>query len=140
MVDSIRRYFEENPRVAVLFVLEDIDYYIETTKQLLLYKVLDMFAYLGDGGGARFVFLATSVKHDIVEFFEKRIKSRFSNRMELFYEQSLETLCENVQGLFNGLLSRAQSEQQRAQVNALQSIVMGDATQNALLGEFEFGK
>lgn len=32
MVDSIKRYFEENPGMAVLFVLEDIDYYVETTK------------------------------------------------------------------------------------------------------------
>ena len=46
MVESIKRYFEENPNMAVLFVLEDVDYYVETTKQILLYKILDMFGNL----------------------------------------------------------------------------------------------
>jgi len=86
MIDSIKRYFQENPNQAVLFVLEDIDYYVETTKQLLLYKILDMFGYLSADMGVKFVFLATSVKHDIVDSFEKRIKSRFSHRMVLFYD------------------------------------------------------
>jgi Cdc6-like AAA superfamily ATPase len=110
MVNSIKEYFEQNPRTAVLFVLEDVDYYVETTKQLLLYKVLDMFAYLSTGEGqaqVRFVFLATSVKHDVVDSFEKRIKSRFSHRMGLFYEQSVETLVENLQIVFNQLLGNA---------------------------------
>ncbi len=46
MVESIKDYFEKRQNQAVLFVLEDIDYYVETTKQLLLYKILDMFTYL----------------------------------------------------------------------------------------------
>ena len=86
MVDSIREYFERKQNQAVLFVLEDIDYYVETTKQLLLYKILDMFTYLSQDWNVRFVFLATSVKVDIVDSFEKRIKSRFSHRLVLFYD------------------------------------------------------
>jgi len=43
MVDCIQKYFEDNKNVSVLFILEDIEYYIETTKQVLLYKILDMF-------------------------------------------------------------------------------------------------
>ena len=86
MVDSIREYFEKKNNQAVLFVLEDIDYYVETTKQLLLYKILDMFTYLSQDWNVRFVFLATSVKVDIVDSFEKRIKSRFSHRLVLFYD------------------------------------------------------
>lgn len=43
MVDHIKEYFEKNQNVSVLFVLEDIDYYVETTRQVLLYKILDMF-------------------------------------------------------------------------------------------------
>ncbi len=82
MVNYIRDYFLENPRISVCFILEDIDYYVETTKQVLLYKILDMFGYLK----VKFVFIATSVKIDIVDSFEKRIKSRFSHRMILFYE------------------------------------------------------
>ena len=86
MVSCIQRYFDENPFARVLFILEDVDYYVETTKQLLLYKILDMFGSLSQGSGVRFVFLATSVKVDIVDSFEKRIKSRFSHRMVLFYQ------------------------------------------------------
>jgi hypothetical protein len=32
MVEIIKEYFQENPNVNVLFVLEDIDYYVENTK------------------------------------------------------------------------------------------------------------
>jgi hypothetical protein len=37
-----------------------------------------------------FVFLATSQKVDIVDSFEKRIKSRFSHRQILFYNESFQ--------------------------------------------------
>lgn len=102
MVEVIKKYFLENPKQAVLFILEDIDYYVETTKQLLLYKILDMFGYLSADHGVRFVFLATSVKVDVVDSFEKRIKSRFSHRMTLLYEQDLDTVfMENLKEIFN---------------------------------------
>ena len=104
MVQSIKKYFIENPNKAVLFILEDIDYYVHTTKQLMLYKILDMFSSIGTDTDVRFVFLCTSVKNDVVDHFEKRIKSRFSHRMLLFYEQSLDTLFENMQLIFNRLL------------------------------------
>jgi Cdc6-like AAA superfamily ATPase len=45
------------------------------------------------------VFIATSQKMDIVDSFEKRIKSRFSHRQILFYESSIDkfkTILENV--------------------------------------------
>jgi Cdc6-like AAA superfamily ATPase len=82
MMNYIKEYFDNNPNMSVCFILEDIDYYVETTKQVLLYKILDMFGYLK----VKFVFIATSVKIDIADSFEKRIKSRFSHRMILFYE------------------------------------------------------
>lgn len=85
MINHIQEYFNKNPNTSVCFILEDIDYYVETTKQVLLYKILDMFGYLK----IKFVFIATSVKIDISDSFEKRIKSRFSHRMILFYEQSI---------------------------------------------------
>lgn len=37
-----------------------------------------------------FVFVATSQKVDIVDSFEKRIKSRFSHRQIFFYDDSFE--------------------------------------------------
>ena len=92
-----------NPNISVCFILEDIDYYVETTKQLLLYKILDMFGYLK----VKFVFIATSVKVDIVDSFEKRIKSRFSHRMILFYEQSLDAFKTNLMNVFSELLETA---------------------------------
>ena len=65
----------------MLFLFEDIDYYVETTKQVLLYKILDMLQYVQ----IKFVFLATSMKLDVADSFEKRIKSRFSHRQVLLY-------------------------------------------------------
>ena len=103
MVNHIKEYFELNPNISVCFILEDIDYYVETTKQLLLYKILDMFGYLK----VKFVFIATSVKVDIVDSFEKRIKSRFSHRMILFYEQSLDAFKTNLMNVFSELLETA---------------------------------
>jgi origin recognition complex subunit 4 len=113
MVDSIKEYFERKHNQAVLFVLEDIDYYVETTKQLLLYKILDMFTYLSQDWNVRFVFLATSVKVDIVDSFEKRIKSRFSHRLVLFYDQQLSKFNEQLQSIFNEQLAQATSDYQR---------------------------
>ena len=106
-----------------------------------MYKILDMFAYLSsDRGQVRFVFLATSMKVDIVDSFEKRIKSRFSHRMVLFYEQNLDTFLETVHLVFNRLLTDALDDKQREQITGLQAIVMGDAATNALDEEFGFGK
>jgi origin recognition complex subunit 4 len=113
MIETIKEYFRKQPKQAVLFVLEDIDYYVETTKQLLLYKILGMFGYLSQESNVRFVFLATSVKVDIVDSFEKRIKSRFSHRMTLFYEQTLEKFMENIIGTINQMLEKADTEYKR---------------------------
>lgn len=97
------------------FILEDIDYYVETTKQLLLYKILDMFGYLK----IKFVFIATSVKVDIVDSFEKRIKSRFSHRMILFYEQSLEAFRLNLINVFSELVASAANQPTREAIQAI---------------------
>ena len=58
MMDHIKEYFDNNKNIAVCFILEDIDYYVETTKQVLLYKILDMFGQIK----LKFVFIATSMK------------------------------------------------------------------------------
>lgn len=76
MITEIQKYFEANSHVCLLFIFEDIDFYVQETKQVLLYKILDMLQYCQ----IRFVFAATSMKVDVVDHFEKRIKSRFSHR------------------------------------------------------------
>lgn len=76
MINRVQEFFTKNPNISVLFLFEDIDYYVETTKQVLLYKILDMLQYVQ----IKFVFLATSMKLDVADSFEKRIKSRFSHR------------------------------------------------------------
>jgi origin recognition complex subunit 4 len=76
IINEIQEFFNQNRNLCVLFILEDIDYYIQTTKQIMLYKILDMLQY----ANIPFVFVATSQKVDIVDSFEKRIKSRFSHR------------------------------------------------------------
>ena len=120
----------------MLFILEDIEYYVETTKQVLLYKILDMFQYLK----ISFVFVATCVKVDIVDQFEKRIKSRFSHRIILYYQQSIELFMENLQKVFNEMLWQAGNEGSRAMINQLQAIIMGEGTEEALQEEYDFGK
>ena len=80
-----------------MFILEDIDYYIESTKQMMLYKILDMLQY----AKIPFVFVATSQKVDIVDSFEKRIKSRFSHRQVLFYEEKLNEFILAVNNMVN---------------------------------------
>jgi hypothetical protein len=45
MINKVADYFKEHPNSSVLFLFEDIDYYVETTKQVLLYKILDMLQY-----------------------------------------------------------------------------------------------
>lgn len=32
MITLISKYFEDNSKISVLFILEDVDYYVETTK------------------------------------------------------------------------------------------------------------
>lgn len=83
--------------MSLLFILEDIDFYIESTKQMMLYKILDMLQY----AKIPFVFVATSQKVDIVDSFEKRIKSRFSQRVVCFYEEQLNEFMECVTTEFN---------------------------------------
>ena len=135
MINHIKSYFEKHPNTSVCFILEDIDYYVETTKQVLLYKILDMFGYLK----GKFVFIATSVKMDIADSFEKRIKSRFSHRMILFYEQSIEEFKSNLQEVFSDLLRRGDS-QTRYIINQMSSLMLSDKTITYLEEEFNFGK
>jgi len=32
MMEHIKNYFDQNTNIAVCFILEDIDYYVQTTK------------------------------------------------------------------------------------------------------------
>lgn len=95
--EQVKSYFEKEKNLCLIFILEDIDYYIESTKQIMLYKVLDML----QNCKIPFVFMATSQKVDIVDSFEKRIKSRFSQRLVLFYEEKLEDFILAVNNHFN---------------------------------------
>ena len=83
----MKKYFETHPDVSVLFIFENVEYYIENSKQSLLYKILDML----QNAKVKFAFVATSQKIDIIDNFEKRIKSRFSHRQILFYSEELDT-------------------------------------------------
>ena len=51
----------------------------------MLYTILDLMQHVQ----IKFVFLATSMKSDVADSFEKRIKSRFSHRQELLYTLDL---------------------------------------------------
>lgn len=94
MINSVQQWFTDNPNSCLLFLFEDIDYYVETTKQVLLYKILDMLTYVQ----IKFVFLATSMKLDVADGFEKRVKSRFSHRQVLLYNLDID--------IFNSVLAK----------------------------------
>lgn len=40
--NRVQEFFQENKDLSILFVAEDIEYYVETTRQIMLYKILDM--------------------------------------------------------------------------------------------------
>lgn len=60
--------------------------------------------------------MATSQKVDIVDSFEKRIKSRFSGRMTLFYQEHLQDFIITVRDMFTENFTKPfelKKEQQR---------------------------
>jgi len=87
-IDMVQQFFkeDENKGLSIAFILEDIDFYIETSKQIVLYKILDMLGHCS----IPFVFVATSQKLNIIESFEKRIKSRFSYKQIFFYNEDID--------------------------------------------------
>jgi hypothetical protein len=58
MIERTLAFFKEerNRGMCLVFILEDIDFYIANTKQIMLYKILDMLQYIP----IPFVFIATS--------------------------------------------------------------------------------
>ena len=92
MQQKVIEYFNAYPDLSILFIFEDIDYYVETTKQHMLYKIFDSLTQMQ----IKFVFLTTSQKMDVVDSFEKRIKSRFSHRSEMFYGINLENYLKQI--------------------------------------------
>ena len=99
MKERMQEYFKCHPEVSILFIFENVEYYIENTKQSLLYKILDMFQYTK----IKFAFISTSQKIDILDSFEKRIKSRFSHRQVLFYDEELTTFYKWIRKTINNL-------------------------------------
>ena len=63
----------------------------------MLYKILDMLTACD----IKFAFLATSQKFDVVDQFEKRIKSRFSHRSTMLYNISLDIFNQQVKAMLN---------------------------------------
>ena len=104
--NKVTEYFQSEPNLSILFVFEDIDYYVETTRQVMLYKILDMLQHCQ----IKFVFLCTSMKLDIADSFEKRIKSRFSHRQVLLYGLHLKIFQTNLRKLVNSLGEKALAE------------------------------
>ena len=137
MITEIQKYFEANAHVALLFVFEDIDFYVAETKQVLLYKILDMLQYCQ----IRFVFVATSMKVDVVDHFEKRIKSRFSHRQVLLYAQSYPLFMQQLELCFAELnqVYRADPLKHEA-LKMVHQVTLSAQTKEMLTDAFEFGK
>ena len=115
----------------MLFLFEDIDYYVETTKQVLLYKILDMLTYVK----IKFVLLATSMKLDVADSFEKRIKSRFSHRQVLLYSLEMKKFNEVVSKVFASNIDFATQNGRKESVRAfkeLKALAESSVTQELL--------
>jgi len=123
--------------VSVLFLFEDIDYYVETTKQVLLYKILDTLQYCS----IKFVFVATSMKIDIVDSFEKRIKSRFSHRQVLLYDHKFEIFEENLMSVFDEQLAVVGANPELGSVvGQLRELAKSGAFTDTMISNFDNGK
>ena len=64
-------------------VMEDIDKYLVYGRQNFIYKILNMF----QTSNLPFIFIATTSVPDVVDLFEKRVKSRFSSYQILMEEE-----------------------------------------------------
>ena len=80
-MEEVEAKVRESKRFVVL-VMEDIDEYLEYGRQNFIYKVLNLF----QTSRLPFVFLATTSVPDVVDMFEKRVKSRFSSHQLLMSE------------------------------------------------------
>ena len=120
MQARMQQYFKAHPEVSVLFIFENVEYYVENSKQSLLYKILDMFQYTK----IKFAFIATSQKIDIIDNFEKRIKSRFSHRQILFYSEELSTFNEWIEDTIKSISnSKETSEEGSEYINELHRFI-----------------
>lgn len=87
MYAKVQEFFKNNSEVVLLFIFEDIDHYVETTKQLMLYTIFNLLTECQ----VPVVFLCSSMRYDVIDSFEKRIKSRCSLLSVLLYNQSIDT-------------------------------------------------
>ncbi|CAI2364244.1 unnamed protein product [Moneuplotes crassus] len=121
MKERMEDYFKQFPNIAVIFILENVEYYVENSKQSLLYKILDMLQY----AKIKFAFIATSQRVDIIDSFEKRIKSRFSHRQILFYSEDLDTFKECIEDTIQNIGEYDEtSEQGRQFLGSLHDFIM----------------
>ena len=84
-LNEVEKKVRKSKRFVVL-LMEDIDEYLEYGRQNFIYKVLNMF----QTSNLPFVFLATTPVPDVVDLFEKRVKSRFSSYQLLMSEDEPE--------------------------------------------------
>ncbi|CAI2364475.1 unnamed protein product [Moneuplotes crassus] len=111
MRERMEAFFKDCPGIAVLFILENVEYYVENSKQSLLYKILDMLQYTK----IKFAFIATSQRVDIIDSFEKRIKSRFSHRQILFYSEDLKTFKDCIDDTIKSIGGHSETNRQEKQ-------------------------
>lgn len=123
MQAKMSKYFEDHPEVSVLFIFENVEYYIENSKQSLLYKILDMFQHTH----TKFAFIATSQQIDIIDQFEKRIKSRFSHRQILFYSEELSTFTDWIEDTLSKVINdKNLSDEGKEYINLIRDYIFDE--------------
>lgn len=83
----------EKSKVAIIFIFDEIDTLAGPVRQTLLYNVFDMVEY----ALVPVCILGTSTRLDVSEYLEKRVKSRFSQRIIYMPEfEGLDEFCTTV--------------------------------------------
>lgn len=73
----------------------------------MLYKILDMLQTIQ----IKFVFIATTMAYDIVDQFEKRIKSRFSHRSVLLYDETFDVFRDELDHTFQSMTEQYEDKE-----------------------------
>ena len=69
----------------------------------MLYQFLNLFSETG----VKYVLLMTSMKIDVTDSFEKRIKSRYSHRQVMLYHIGLNKFFDAVNQTFDNMKAKA---------------------------------
>ncbi|KAL6947460.1 hypothetical protein ACO0RG_000034 [Hanseniaspora osmophila] len=76
MIKETNEASSKKEKISIIFLFDEIDLFAGPVRQTLLYNLFDMV----ENSPISFCIIGLTTKLNLLEFFEKRVKSRFSNR------------------------------------------------------------